>query len=162
MPGVGPTPFSLVAFNAARSTYDAPIIALFAVASASMTAFAVHWISNRRVRRAPAWDCGFPEPSPATQYTASSFGQPLRRVYGSLAFGARENVEMPAPSDLGPARFEVALTDYLWRDLYARPASAILDLSVRLNALQFLTIRRYLALMFAALVVLLLVTAAWF
>jgi hydrogenase-4 component B len=70
-PGAGPTPFSLVAFDAARSTYDAPIIALFAVASASMTAFALHWISNRRVRRAPAWDCGFPEPSPARLPTSS-------------------------------------------------------------------------------------------
>jgi hypothetical protein len=132
------------------------------VASASLSAFALQWISNRRVRRAPAWDCGFPEPSPDTQYTASSFGQPLRRVYGSLAFGAREKVDMRAPGDLEPARFEVDLTDYLWRDLYARPASAVLDLSVRLNTLQFLTIRRYLALMFAALVVLLLVTATWF
>ena len=27
--------------------------------------------------RAPAWDCGYPDTSPATQYTAGSFAQPI-------------------------------------------------------------------------------------
>jgi hydrogenase-4 component B len=55
----------------------------------------------------------------------------------------------------------VTMTDYLWRGLYAAPANAVLELSVRMNALQFLTIRRYLVFMFVALIVLLLVTASW-
>ena len=36
------------------------------------------------LRRGPAWDCGFPDPSPATQYTADSFAQPFRRVFGDV------------------------------------------------------------------------------
>jgi len=159
--GAGPTPFSLVAFSAARSTYDAPIVALFVILSATATTLFVHWVSERRVRRGPAWDCGYPEPSPATQYTASSFGQPLRRVYGTIIFGARERVDMPAPGDMRPARLTVNMTDYLWRGLYVAPASAVLELSVQLNVFQFLTIRRYLVLMFVALILLLLVTASW-
>lgn len=158
---VGPTPTSLVAFNALRSTYDAPLIALFVGLSAIMTAVVVQRISNRRTRRGPAWDCGFPDSSPATQYTASSFGQPLRRVYGSIAFGATDIVEMPPPGDNRPARFAVKRTDYLWQWLYVWPADTILTTASKLNNLQFLSIRRYLVLMFFALIFLLLITAAW-
>ena len=91
-----------------------------------------------------------------TQYTASSFSQPLRRVYGGFAFGATEKVDMPAPGDLRPARLILTSRDYIWDALYVAPARAVLDISERLNALQFLTIRNYLVLMFGALIALLL------
>ena len=42
--GSGPTPFSLVAFNAARSIYDAPTIAIFLLISGTLTAILVHRI----------------------------------------------------------------------------------------------------------------------
>jgi formate hydrogenlyase subunit 3/multisubunit Na+/H+ antiporter MnhD subunit len=157
--GEGPTPLSLVAFDPARSIYDAPVIALFIALSSLATVLIVHRVSERRTRRAPAWDCGFPDPSPITQYTASSFAQPLRRVYGPLAFAARDTVEMPPPGDPRPARFSVVHVDHLWRAFYAAPGRAIVALSMRLNVLQFLTIRRYLVLMFGALVILLSIAA---
>jgi hydrogenase-4 component B len=159
LPGAaaGPTPFSLAPFGPVRSIYDAPIIALFVAISASLTALFVHWISNRRVRRGPAWDCGYPEPSPAAQYSASSFSQPLRRVYGRISFGAVETVDMPAPGDMRPAILAVHLKDYIWRWLYALPAAGIGAIASHLNFLQFLTIRRYLVLMFSALIMLLLI-----
>jgi formate hydrogenlyase subunit 3/multisubunit Na+/H+ antiporter MnhD subunit len=159
LPGAaaGPTPFSLAPFGPVRSIYDAPIIALFVAISASLTALFVHWISNRRVRRGPAWDCGYPEPSPAAQYSASSFSQPLRRVYGRISFGAVETVDMPAPGDMRPAILAVHLKDYIWRWLYALPAAGIGAIAGYLNFLQFLTIRRYLVLMFSALIMLLLI-----
>jgi hypothetical protein len=159
LPGSGPTWLSLVAFDPARSTYDAPMIAFFVAMSALTTTFIVHWVSNRRVRRGPAWDCGFPDPSPMTQYTASSFGQPLRRVYGQFAFAAEERIDMPVPGDMRPARLAVHLKDYIWRGLYAAPAAVVLAWSARLNMFQFLTIRRYLVLMFLVLILLLLITA---
>ena len=160
--GAGPTPFSLVAFNAARSTYDAPVIAVFLLISGILTTVLVHRISSRRTRLSPPWDCGFPEPSPLTQYTASSFSQPLRRVYGTTVFGAAEIVAMPAPGDNRAARLTVRLHDYVWEILYAAPARAVLVLSQHLNVLQFLTIRSYLMLMFSALIVLLLIAVVWF
>ena len=157
--GTGPTPFSLIAFDATRSNYDAVVIALFVAIASGVTLLVVHRLSDRRTRRGPAWDCGFPDPSPAIQYTASSFSQPLRRVYGAVVFSARETVVMPPPGDLRPARFSVALIDYVWTTLYVAPWRALLRLSEHLNALQFLTIRRYLVLMFAALVILLSIVA---
>ena len=157
--GSGPTPFSLVAFDSARSVYDAAVIALFVAIASLVTLVVVHRVSERQTRRGPAWDCGFPDPSPVTQYTASSFAQPLRRVYGTVAFSARETVTMPPPGDRGTARLQVSLVDYLWRVFYAAPGGAVLRLAERLNMLQFLTIRRYLVLMFAALVILLSIAA---
>jgi hypothetical protein len=163
MPGAGSgaTAFSLVAFSPARSTYDAPTIALFVAIAAALTTLLIHRISNRRTRRAPAWDCGFPDPSPLTQYSASSFGQPLRRVYGSTIFSAREEIDMPAPGDSRAARLQVTVRDYIWDWLYDAPAHWVRLIGARLNWLQFLTIRRYLVLMFMALIVLLLITAVW-
>ena len=158
-PDSGPTPFSLIAFDAARSVYDAPVIALFVAIASVTTLLVVHRLSARRTRRGPAWDCGFPDPSPATQYTASSFAQPLRRVYGAVAFAARETVTMPPPGDTRPARFSVVVVDFVWDALYAAPGRAVIRLSERLNVLQFLTIRRYLVLMFTALVILLSIAA---
>ena len=53
------------------------------------------------------------------------------------------------------------LRDLVWDGLYAPVAGAVGFAADRLNRLQFLTIRRYLTLVFLALVVLLLVLALW-
>ena len=151
-----------MAFSAARSTYDAPTIAIFLLISGTLTTMLVHRFSGRRTRTSAPWDCGFPESSPLAQYSASSFSQPLRRIYGSSVFGARELIDMPAPGDQRPARLTVRLKDYIWDILYQAPAQFILRVSERLNTLQFLTIRSYLMLMFSALIVLLLIAVVWY
>ncbi|MCW5703788.1 MAG: hypothetical protein KIT82_14550, partial [Bradyrhizobium sp.] len=63
--------------------------------------------------------------------------------------------------DMRPARFSLAITDPVWTWLYQPFAGAIAFASLQLNYLQFLTIRRYLSLVFFALVSLLLVLAIW-
>jgi hypothetical protein len=113
------------------------------------------------VRRSDAWDCGFPDPRPATQYTAGSFSQPIRRVFGSVVFRAAEEVHIPPPGDVRPARLEVRLRDVLWDVLYAPTARLVGFAAERLNRLQFLTIRGYLTLVFGALVALLMVLTVW-
>ena len=71
---------SIVPIAQSRSSYNGLLVFLFIAASASLTAFVIHRIASNRLRRAPAWDCGFPDANPATQYTAASFAQPIRRV----------------------------------------------------------------------------------
>ncbi|MEA2967664.1 MAG: hydrogenase-4 component, partial [Alphaproteobacteria bacterium] len=95
------------------------------------------------------------------QYTASSFAQPIRRVFGAVVFRAREHVHMPSPGALEPARLTVDLRDLVWDSLYAPIAGGVSFAADRLNHLQFLTIRQFLSLVFAALVLLLLVLAIW-
>jgi len=70
-------------------------------------------------------------------------------------------VAMPAPGDTAPARFVSEWRDPVWGNLYAPLAAAIGYGADRLNALQFLTIRRYLSFVFLSLVSLLLVLALW-
>ena len=107
------------------------------------------------------WDCGFPGLGPRTQYSGGSFSQPIRRVFGPLAFRSSETVEMPAPGDMRPARIHKNRHDLAWEAIYVPLAQAVAVVAERLNALQFLTIRRYLGFVFAALVVLLMAVAAW-
>jgi hypothetical protein len=152
---------SIVPSEAARSSYNGLLVFLFIAASAWLTAFAIHRLASHALRRGPAWDCGFPDPRPATQYTADSFAQPIRRVFGTVVFGAREKVTMPPPGDMSPARIEKTLRDPVWDAFYAPIAGAVGSVTQALNYLQFLTIRRYLSLVFGALVVLLLALALW-
>jgi len=152
---------SIVPLTASRSSYNGLLVLLFMVISGLLAAYAVHTFASRAVRRAPPWDCGTPVPDPITQYTAGSFAQPLRRVFGPLLFHARETVDMPLPGDTRPARLTVSVRDLVWELLYQPVVGVVLLAADRLNHLQFLTIRRYLTLVFAALVLLLIVVAVW-
>lgn len=153
---------SIVPIAEARSSYNGLLVFTFIVASATFAAIAIHRLASDRIRRgASAWDCGYPDPSPRNQYTADSLAQPIRRVFGTLIFGAREIGQMPAPGATAPARLTVIVRDPLWDSLYAPLARFIEYAADRLNVLQFLTIRRYLALVFTALILLLLVLATW-
>jgi formate hydrogenlyase subunit 3/multisubunit Na+/H+ antiporter MnhD subunit len=152
---------TIVPIAESRSSYNGLLVFVFVALSGSLAAFAIHRLASDRVRRGPAWDCGYPDPSPATQYTASSFAQPIRRVYGTTVFRAREIGEMPPPGSTAPARLTVELRDLIWDAAYAPVADAVSYAAERLNIMQFLTIRRYLTLVFAALVFLLLVLAIW-
>jgi len=152
---------TVVPIAESRSSYNGLLVFIFVTLSGSIAAFAIHRLASDRLRRGPAWDCGYPDPSLATQYTASSFAQPIRRVYGSMVFRAREIGEMPPPGSIAPARLTVELRDLIWDTLYAPVAVVIGFATERINILQFLTIRRYLSLVFATLVFLLLVLAIW-
>jgi len=152
---------AIVPIAESRSSYDGPLVFLFMLFSGTFAAAAIHRFASKRLRRAPAWDCGYPDASPATQYTASSFAAPIRRVLGTTVFHARELVEMPEPGDSRPARFVVTLSDPVWDTLFAPIAKAVSFVAERLNVFQSLSIRHYLSFVFAALVGLLLVLSVW-
>jgi hypothetical protein len=150
---------SIVPIAESRSSYNGLLVFTFVLLSASIASITIHRLASDRLRHAPAWDCGYPDPNPAIQYTADSFSQPVRRVFGTLIFAAREIGEMPPPGSAAPARLTVEMRDLIWGALYAPIGQAIAFATERINVLQFLTIRRYLSLVFAALVLLLLVLA---
>lgn len=151
---------SVVPIAESRSSYNGLLVFAFITTSALAAVEIIHRFASRTVRRVPIWDCGFPDPSPATQYTAGGFAQPIRRVFG-LLFDAREHVEMPAPGQTRTARFTLGLRDLAWEMLYARIATAIWFGTEKFNHLQFLTIRKYLSFVFVALVALLLGVSLW-
>jgi hydrogenase-4 component B len=152
---------SIVPIAESRSSYNGLLVFLFIAISASLAASVIHRFASDALRRAPPWDCGAPDPSPATQYSAESFAQPIRRVFGGVAFIVRERIDMPAPGDTQPARFDLKLGDRIWDALYAPVVGLVERASLSLNRLQFLTIRQYLSVVFGALVALLVVLASW-
>jgi hydrogenase-4 component B len=152
---------SIVPIAEGRSSYNGLLVMVFVALSASLAVFFIHRLASHALRRGPAWGCGFTDPTPATQYSGGSFAQPIRRVFGTLVFHARDHVEMPPPGDVRPARLRIELHDLIWEGMYRPLAGAIGFSSEKLNRLQFLTIRRYLSLVFGTLVILLLVLAIW-
>jgi NADH:ubiquinone oxidoreductase subunit 5 (subunit L)/multisubunit Na+/H+ antiporter MnhA subunit len=152
---------SIVPIAEGRSSYNGLLVMVFITLAASLAVYSIHRFASRALRRGPAWGCGFSDAVPAAQYSSVSFAQPIRRVFGTMLFHARDHVTMPPPGDVRPARLRIELHDLVWRGIYAPISDAVGFLSARLNRLQFLTIRRYLSLVFATLVTLLLVLAIW-
>jgi hydrogenase-4 component B len=160
-PQIGQPWLTLVPVAESRSTYSGLLVLLFIAFGGSASAWLVHRYASRALRRGPAWDCGFPQADPMTQYGAGSFAQPLRRVLGTTLMQAREEVDMPEPGDPRPAHYRVHTADLVWQTLYVPIAAGIGTLATRLNGLQFLTIRRYLSLVFLSLILLLLGLTLW-
>ena len=152
---------SVVPIAQRNSSYNGLMILLFALVSAGIAVAAVHRFGSRVIRRDAAWGCGYPGLGPITQYSGASFSQPIRRVFGPIAFRSGETVEMPPPGDMRPARLRRRRHDLVWEAIYVPLGRAVLAVADRLNALQFMTIRRYLTFVFVALVVLLMALAAW-
>jgi len=152
---------SIVPIAASRSSYNGLIILVFLAASGTMTAAVIHRFATRATRRSAIWDCGFPLDAPQTQYGSASFAMPIRRVFGSVVFDVRERVDMPRPGEMRAASFHLRVLDPAWHYFYGPLARNVGKLATSLNGLQFLTIRRYLTLVFCTLIALLVVVALW-
>jgi hydrogenase-4 component B len=152
---------SIVPIAESRSSYNGLIVFVLLLGFGTLTAMFIHRFATRATRRSAIWDCGYPTRLTATQYTSSSFAQPIRRVFGATVFQVRERLDMPRPGETRAGRFQVKVLDPAWRLVYGPVARSVWRSADKLNALQFLTIRRYLTLVFAALIALLIVVAAW-
>lgn len=150
---------SLIPMNADGSSYSGLVVLIAITVFASAVVFIIHRFGSNRVRRSAIWDCGFPNAAPEGQYTASSFAQPIRRVFGSTVFMAREKIDMPWPGDNRPARIKVTKRDLIWEIFYERIVRNVMTAAEKINRLQFLSIRRYLILVFVTLIVLLIFVA---
>jgi hydrogenase-4 component B len=152
---------SIVPIAESRSSYNGLIILVFLVVSGTLTAMVIHRFATRATRRSAIWDCGFPLNAPQTQYASASFAMPIRRVFGAVVFDVREHVDMPRPGEMRAGNFQLRVLDPAWRYAYGPLARGVGSLATTLNQLQFLTIRRYLTLVFCTLIALLVVVAVW-
>ncbi|MCC6532871.1 MAG: hydrogenase 4 subunit B [Burkholderiales bacterium] len=142
----------LVPVRAEEASY-APLIFLVTVLAVFGLTFAgVRWIWHGRLRRAPPWDCGFPEQSARMQDTADAFGQPIRWIFGPIY---RIRTRAPSPEDAQP-RFDLKVEDRLWYALYLPIARLVEYVSARVGWLQQGRISIYLLYSFVTLIALLL------
>jgi hydrogenase-4 component B len=152
---------TIVPIAASRSSYNGLLLFVLVAAAGWLGAYVIHRWASHALRRSAAWDCGFPDARPITQYTAGSFAQPIRRVFGSVAFRAHEQVYIPPPGQIQPAQFHLSMRDLVWDVLYAPIEGAVNFAADRLNQVQSWTIRAYLTMVFSSVVLLLMVLAVW-
>jgi len=134
-----------------RASYS-PVIFLFAVLGVMLvTALVVRHFYHGRLRRGPAWDCGFPAQNARMQDTAEGFGQPIRRIFEPFF---RIESELPSAFDTHP-RYHGRSDDRIWFALYLPIKRITEKLSSLVSLLQHGRIHLYLTYTFVTLIVLL-------
>ncbi|HKE97108.1 MAG TPA: hydrogenase 4 subunit B [Povalibacter sp.] len=116
-----------------------------------LTIAAVRFFYHQRVRRGPAWDCGFGRLNSRMQDTAEGFGQPIRHLFNPFFAISRE---LPSSFDAAP-RYRVVIGDRIWRGLYLPVGGWVRRAADAVAQLQQGRIAAYLLYSFVTLVVLL-------
>jgi formate hydrogenlyase subunit 3/multisubunit Na+/H+ antiporter MnhD subunit len=141
----------LAPIDAERASYSPLLFFAVAVLLVAATWLAVRALYHGRVRRAPAWDCGFPWLTARMQDSAEGFGQPVKVVFRPVF---RIEGEAPSPADARP-RYRESAEDRLWYWLYLPVARAVERVTSLVTVLQRGRISVYLMYSFATLLVLL-------
>jgi len=141
----------LVPIPERQSSY-APLVFFTVILAVVVLAIAnVRIFYHQRVRKAPAWDCGFGELNSRMQDTAEGFGQPIRHLFQPLFDIVRE---LPTPFDSAP-RYRLVIGDRMWRHLYQPIGPLVRRVADKVAWLQQGRIATYLLYSFVTLVVLL-------
>jgi hydrogenase-4 component B len=148
----GDAPWWLLVPIPERESSYAPL-AFFAVivAVVVLAVLSVRLLYHRRIRRGPAWDCGFGALTSRMQDTAEGFGQPIRHLFQPFFSIVRE---LPGPFDRAP-RYRLEISDRIWRALYEPLDPLVRGVADRVAWLQQGRIANYLLYSFVTLVVLL-------
>jgi len=142
----------LVPVSIERASYAPAIFLLGVMFFFALTYLLVRRFYSGRIRRAPAWDCGYPWQDARMQDTAEGFGQPIRQIFEPMF---RMKRELPSPLDEQP-RYRVTVEDPLWYWLYLPLARLVERISKVVGLLQQGRIAVYLMYSFVTLIVVLL------
>jgi formate hydrogenlyase subunit 3/multisubunit Na+/H+ antiporter MnhD subunit len=134
-----------------RASYSPMILLLLIVGGVTLTYLAVRRFYHGRLRRGPAWDCGFPEQTARMQDSADGFGQPIKQIFEQF-FGISR--ELPSPFDAHP-HYRGEVRDRLWELFYLPLARLVEFVSVLVGRLQHGRISIYLLYSFVTLIALL-------
>jgi len=64
--------------------YYTPIIVVWILLVFLIMSYIIYKILNKNEKKVPVWNCGYIYIEPRTQYTSTSFIQPLRRIFASI------------------------------------------------------------------------------
>ena len=152
---------SIVPIAESRSSYNGLLVFVFMLLSGALAAWAIHRLASDKLRRAPPGTADIPmrAPRPSTPHRVSPSRSGAYSARSCFAPASRSICRRRAIRARRGSRVE--MRDLVWDALYAPIAGGVGFAADRLNHLQFLTIRQFLSLVFAALVLLLLVLAIW-
>ena len=145
----------------ARDVFDPTLIALALVVSLALVAGVRSWASRGHdVRRTLAWGCGRVVQTARMTYTATSFAEPLQRVFDDV-LQPSEDLDVSHRGEsryfVESVRFGTRGGDAFERYLYQPVFTAVRALANKARLLQNGSIHRYLAYGLAALIVILVV-----
>jgi formate hydrogenlyase subunit 3/multisubunit Na+/H+ antiporter MnhD subunit len=141
----------LAPVGAERASYS-PLVFLAVIATVvALTFWAVRAFYHGRMRRTPAWDCGFAEQSARMQDSPQGFAQPIAHMFGPVYEIERD---VPTPFDALP-RFRKEVRDRFWKWIYVPVAVASDFTSRQIGRIQVGSISIYLLYSFLTLVFLL-------
>jgi hydrogenase-4 component B len=141
----------LVPTSSAQASYS-PVVFLLVIATVvGLTFLVVRRIYHGRLRRAPPWDCGYPEQTSRMEDTADGFGQPIRQIFAPVFLIHRQ---IPRADDPRPM-FTQEVEDRHWRWVYLPIARFTEFLSRHIGKLQQGRISIYLLYSFLTLIALL-------
>jgi formate hydrogenlyase subunit 3/multisubunit Na+/H+ antiporter MnhD subunit len=110
-----------------RASYS-PVIFLIVIVAVTLAAFwLVRLLYHGRLRRAPAWDCGFPGTNARMQDTPEGYAQPIRQIFAPVY---ELEAHHPDPFDRHP-HYSAEVRDHAWRWIYF-PIAAAVNLCSRL------------------------------
>ena len=104
----------LTPIQAERASYGPLILLFIIVAGGLITMLTVKKFYHGRLRRGPAWDCGYPAQTARMQDTAEGFGQPIRQIFEWFMGVVKQ---LPTPFDLHP-HYHSETHDRLWNLFY--------------------------------------------
>jgi len=153
-----------VAFPAVGVRLEPAALTLLALALAAPFVAYNAVLARRHPRRETAlpWGCGRARTSPRFEYTATSYAEPLVRIFGASMNPTRElTFDHPegAPLLVTHGRFTQHLDDVIEPAVYLPAKRALLWLGDQGRRVQNGSIHRYLAFSFAALLIVLLVVS---
>ena len=134
-----------------QASYSPVVFLLVIAAVFGLTFLLVRWIYHGRLRRAPPWDCGYPEQTSRMEDTADGFGQPIRHIFAPVFLIHRD---IPRPDDPQPV-FRQEVEDRHWYWLYTPIARLAEFVSRHVGRLQQGRISIYLLYSFLTLIALL-------
>ncbi len=149
---LGNAPWWLLEPIPERQASYAPLV-FFAVMMAVvvLSIYAVRLFYHQRIRKSPAWDCGFGGLNSRMQDTAEGFGQPIRHLFQPFFAIVRQ---LPGPFDRAP-KYHLEIYDRFWLRLYEPLGALVRYVADRVAWLQQGRISTYLLYSFVTLVVLL-------
>ena len=137
-----------------RASYSPLIFLLVTTVVVLLTIVLVHRLYHARIRRAKAWDCGYPLQTARMQDSAEGFGQPIRQIFQPFF---RLTRQLPTAFDRAPL-YKVTVEDPHWQWVYQRIANLTEAISRVIGKLQQGRISIYLLYSFITLIALLFFT----
>ena len=131
-----------------RASYS-PVIFLAVIVAVVLAAFGlVRLLYHGRLRRTPAWDCGFPGLNARMQDTPEGFAQPIRQIFAPVY---EIESHHPDPFDRMP-RYFTEVRDRFWGWIYLPIAYAATFCSRLIGRIQVGRVAIYLLYSFATLI----------